>query len=254
MDLRSPVAEPNPAVERAVLFSRLIALSAWAVGWALLGAAWVTGSGGWLALFAGWYLALAGIVLVATRIPRARQSEADRAWTARFHSLAIHDDLTGLYNRRFFTQELGHRLTESRELGRPLTLALIDLDDFKSINDSFGHAAGDVALWLAGQSILAAAGPDAVVARLGGDEFAVILPDHTLRQGMVMADALRVALETSSFQFNATHGGNGWIRAAVGLAALDESGGAEELLHRADTALYARKWEFGAARDGRKSA
>lgn len=244
MDLRSPIAEPDAAVDRAVLYSRIAGFAAWSVGWAVFGVAWSTGADGWFVAFAGWYVAIAAIVVVVSKIPRVRQSEADRAWAARYHELAIHDDLTGLFNRRFFTHELDRRIAESRESGEPLTIALIDLNDFKSINDSFGHAAGDLALQLAGQSIQAAAGPEAVVARTGGDEFAVILAGHTLKAGTIMADALRVALETSSYNFNVSHGGSGWIRAAVGLAALNEFSEAQQLLHQADSALYETKREM----------
>src|SRR6185295_4728421 len=211
MDLRSPIAEPNPAVERAVLYSRIAGFAAWAVGLAVFAAAWRTRADGWFVAFAGCYVAMAAIVVVVSKIPRVRQREADLAWAARYHELAIHDDLTGLFNRRFFTHELDMRIAESRVSGQPLTIALIDLNDFKSINDSFGHAAGDLALQLAGQSIVAAAGAEAVVARTGGDEFAVILPGHTLIEGTIMADGLRVALETSSYNFNVSQGGKGWI-------------------------------------------
>jgi diguanylate cyclase (GGDEF)-like protein len=254
MDLRSPIAEPNPAVERAILYSRVAGLLVWAIGWVLFGAAWVTRDEVWLVAFAGWYLAMAAIVMEVSKIPRARQSEADRAWAARYHELAIRDDLTGLYNRRFFTHELDRRIVECRESGEPLTIALIDLNDFKSINDSFGHAAGDLALQLAGNSILEAAGPGALVARTGGDEFAVILPGHTLKEGTIMADALRVALETSSYSFNAAHGANSWIRAAVGLASLNEFSEAQQLLHQADNALYATKRGMSVVQERRKAS
>jgi diguanylate cyclase (GGDEF)-like protein len=254
MDLRSPIAEPNPTVERAVFYSRVSGLAVWAVGWALFGIAWATHADGWLVVFAAWYLAMAVIVLIVSTIPRVRQREADQAWAARFHELAIHDDLTGLYNRRFFAHELDRRIAECRDSGEPLTIALIDLNDFKSINDSFGHAAGDLALQLAGNSIVEAAGSNAVVARTGGDEFAVILPGHTLTEGTIMADALRVALETSSYAFNVSQGGQGWIRAAVGLATLNEFSEAQQLLHQADSALYATKRDMGLLRDRRKAS
>ena len=254
MDLRSPIAEPNPAVERAVLYSRIAGFAAWGIGWGALVGAWITHANGWFVVFAAWYVAMAGIVVVVSAIPRLRQREADQEWAARFHELAIHDDLTGLYNRRFFSHELDRRIPECRENGEPLTIALIDLNDFKSINDSFGHAAGDLALRLAGASILEAAGSSAIVARTGGDEFAVILPGHTLKQGAIMADALRVALETSSYDFNLSQGGQGWIRAAVGLASLNEFSEAEQLLHQADSALYQTKREMSVLQDRRKAS
>lgn len=87
------------------------------------------------------------------------------------------DALTGLYNRRVFEERLGHDLVSTKRRNKPLTLAYIDLDNFKSVNDNFGHAEGDRVLQTTGEILFQRVREVDTVARLGGDEFALILPD-----------------------------------------------------------------------------
>lgn len=87
------------------------------------------------------------------------------------------DALTGLYNRRVFEERLGHDLVSTKRRNKPLTLAYIDLDNFKSLNDNFGHAEGDRVLQTTGEILFQRVREVDTVARLGGDEFALILPD-----------------------------------------------------------------------------
>lgn len=244
MDLRSPIAETHPEVERAAKRARVIGFGAWGVGWVFLGAAcwwrepWLFGA------FALWYLVLAGLIAVVATIPRRRQRLLDQEWARKFREMAIRDELTGLYNRRYFNSVLETQIQECRASRVPLTVALVDLNDFKSINDSFGHPAGDMALRIAGQAILHMAPPNATVARTGGDEFAVIMPGKNGNEGEVIAVGMRNAIEGANFVISGPRGGQGRIRAAIGLATLGEVSEPGELLQLADTALYSRKREL----------
>jgi diguanylate cyclase (GGDEF)-like protein len=108
--------------------------------------------------------------------------------------LARTDDLTGLLNRRAFMSQLEHELAIASRYGSPLALLLLDLDNFKAINDSHGYSTGDRALELVAETLSRCVRTPDTVARLGGDEFAVLLP-HTLHvEARALADRLRVAI------------------------------------------------------------
>ena len=159
---------------------------------------------------------------------------------AELRHLAFHDPLTGLPNRALFSDRLGHALElHARDL-RPVSLIFLDLDDFKVINDSLGHAAGDELLIRVGERLTSTLRRGDTVARLGGDEFAVLLEDD----GDVLAvtDAVTAAL-TAPFSL---HGSAVRVAASIGVVELpSEAVGttADELLNKADTAMYAAKRE-----------
>lgn len=244
MDLRSPVAESHPEVERAAKRARVIGFGAWGMGWVFFAAAWVWKEPWFFGAFAAWYLLLAVLIVVVATIPRRRQMALDQEWTRKFREMAIRDDLTGLYNRRYFNSVLETQIADCRATRAPLTVALVDLNDFKSINDSFGHAAGDMALRIAGQAILDGAPPNATVARTGGDEFAVIMPGKNAADAEAIAVRMRSGIESANFVISGPRGGRGRIRAAIGLATLGDAAEPGELLQLADNALYSRKREL----------
>ncbi|MBK8561698.1 GGDEF domain-containing protein [Candidatus Amarobacter glycogenicus] len=237
--LSGPVFE-HPAVERASQIARLIGFGCWLIGLVIFAAACLSGEPVLFAAFGAFYVSLAGIVGVTATVPRKRQAALDREWGRRFQELAIRDELTGLHNRRYFNSELESQFRRCQSDGAPLSIALVDLNDFKSINDTFGHAAGDVALRVAGRAILAAAPADATVARTGGDEFAILMPGKSRDEGEVIANAVRNALESARFMADLTQQ-HGQIRATVGIATLDAHAEPSALLHQADVALYSRK-------------
>ena len=157
---------------------------------------------------------------------------------AELRHLAFHDPLTGLPNRALFSDRLGHALElHARDL-RPVSLIFLDLDDFKVINDSLGHAAGDELLIRVGERLTSTLRRGDTVARLGGDEFAVLLEDD----GDVLAvtDAVTAAL-TAPFSLR---GSAVRVAASIGVVELPPEAvgtSADELLNKADTAMYAAK-------------
>ncbi len=153
--------------------------------------------------------------------------------------LATIDELTELYNRRFFFAQ-GRRLLERcRQNAQPVGLLLFDLDHFKSINDSFGHEAGDAVLRAVALCCRRTLRPGDLVARLGGEEFAVLLPESDRSQATRVAERLRRAL--AALEVPCDHA-RIRITVSIGLATPEDTpGGLDSLLAAADRALYAAK-------------
>ena len=147
------------------------------------------------------------------------------------------DPLTGIYNRRSFFIEAGKRFKLAHRKRQPLSLMMFDIDYFKSINDQFGHSMGDEALRQFSQTIADSLRDSDVFGRLGGEEFAVVLSED--RQGTLQtAQRLREAIAQISI---ATPTGELQLTASIGIAYLDEEVDVEELLYKADHALYQAK-------------
>lgn len=254
MSARTYLAEEQPSVARAIWLARTVGLLAGAAFLAVSLMAWYSGSVGWLIAEVSSFLALSGLINWLSSIPRRKQKLLDSEWARRFRELASRDELTGLYNRRFFNQELARLSAESNANMTPLTLALIDLNDFKTINDTYGHHTGDFALRLVANCIRDAVANRGITARTGGDEFAVILPDATHAQANAIVSAIRAALDSTPILLNGSTDTGAHVRAAVGLAALDEFNEVERLLQHADSALYENKRELGRLSDRRKAA
>ena len=152
---------------------------------------------------------------------------------------ANHDALTNLANRRLFDKRLEMALARARLCRNPLALLYIDLDHFKEVNDTFGHATGDALLREAAQRMLRCVRSDDTVARFGGDEFAIILGE--LRQPQDAFDVARRMLDALALPF-AIDGRLVLIGASIGVALHPEDGAeAASLRARADAALYAAK-------------
>jgi diguanylate cyclase (GGDEF)-like protein len=154
--------------------------------------------------------------------------------------LALLDDLTGVANRRHLMQRLADECARSERSGEPFALLAIDLDGFKVINDTHGHAAGDACLQhftLMAQTRLR---PGDMLARTGGDEFCIVLPASTLREGAMIA---RRILEICREDAEACVAGDVPVAISVGVAQWSgEIGGfPDRLISHADLALYAAK-------------
>jgi diguanylate cyclase (GGDEF)-like protein len=148
------------------------------------------------------------------------------------------DDLTNLANRRAFTEAAGAELVRARRSGRPLAVALVDLDDFKQINDTFGHATGDRILCEVADVLREHFREIDLPSRLGGEEFAVLLPETDLAGAREAAERFVTALADS--EFGDDHIGSRRVTASAGVAsAADLEIGV--LLDSADRALYRAK-------------
>jgi diguanylate cyclase (GGDEF)-like protein len=154
---------------------------------------------------------------------------------------ATTDDLTELANRRRFTELLGVEVRRAERFGDPLGLILADLDDFKLVNDRFGHQAGDEVLRRFAAILRATVREIDVPARYGGEEFAVLLPETRLDGAEQLARRLAAAL--ADVALLAPDGEEVPVTASFGVSAYPEAGSVEELLAGADRALYRAKAE-----------
>ncbi len=162
--------------------------------------------------------------------------------------MAYHDSLTGLPNRAYLKEHLDQELEKSRRGEAAGTVLFVDLDNLKTINDTFGHSYGDGVIIKAGAYIFAEAGEGAFVARIGGDEFIVVLPGEADREKVKkIADGMVKLLERDYDIGDA----GAYLSGSVGIALYPEDGDtAEDILKNADLALYAAKgsgkntWRF----------
>jgi diguanylate cyclase (GGDEF)-like protein len=156
---------------------------------------------------------------------------------ARLKETSFKDEVTGLYNRRFFSLRLEEELSRYRRFNHPVSVVLLDLDGFKAVNDDFGHAVGDDTLRDIAQILMKHSRGINVVSRYGGDEFAVLLVETSKAGARLYADRIREVVAKYPF----SHGKV--ITASFGVASLpdDEAATAEDLFRAADDALYAAK-------------
>jgi diguanylate cyclase (GGDEF)-like protein len=164
---------------------------------------------------------------------------------ARLHDIvqrqAITDDLTGLVNRRRFLEALDAEIERARTFGSPLTIALADLDNFKQVNDAFGHHGGDVVLRAFADLIRSHVRDVDVSGRIGGEEFAILLPETNRAGAARVAERMRRSLNAVPIAISDEHS----IHAAssFGVAELEPEQSGDDLLRAADAALYRAKAE-----------
>ena len=157
-------------------------------------------------------------------------------------SMAVTDALTGLYNRHYLNAHMTNMLDQARSQNRPLSVMMMDMDHFKSVNDTYGHDVGDEVLVELAKRIIANVRSTDLAARIGGEEFVVLMPDTSARDALDMAERMRVYVEEKAFSAQ-----KGEVQLSktisIGVATyngeqIDEP---ESILKRADTQLYAAK-------------
>lgn len=163
---------------------------------------------------------------------RERQRLDLLSLTLRLETEAVRDPLTGCLNRRGFGDALHNEVARADRYHRPLTMLFIDVDRLKDINDRHGHAAGDLTLRCVASTMHSVARQTDVLGRLGGDEFAMLLPETTLDEAEKIAERLHAEVRAASPTHEAT--------ISIGAVAAD-SDSPEQLLKRADAALYVAK-------------
>jgi len=152
---------------------------------------------------------------------------------------AIRDSLTGLYNRRFLEESLDREVAHARRANRSMCIAMIDVDNFKSFNDRYGHKAGDMILKSLGDILLSNTRKSDVSCRYGGEEFVVVMPNATTDSARKRAHQWRKAFQLLQNSFN---GQELQATISVGLASFPEHGDDwETVLNAADKALYESK-------------
>jgi diguanylate cyclase (GGDEF)-like protein len=186
---------------------------------------------GWIAVFAlETILYVIGTAFIVLLITKER--------TVRIHKAAAHTDpMTGLFNRRGFIEAAHLLMKRQAKKGAPVSVLMFDLDHFKSINDSYGHAVGDDALRLFASTVSSTMRANDVIARFGGEEFVAILPG-SITDAVIAADRVRLAFEAAAIEV-----GERRLAATVSVGAA--SGAAmsdiEQLIGNADAALYRAK-------------
>jgi diguanylate cyclase (GGDEF)-like protein len=152
-----------------------------------------------------------------------------------FEQLSVTDSLTGLLNRRYLEERLSEEITRSHRHGYSMSFMMIDVDDFKSYNDTFLHPEGDKALQIVGQCLRETLRGADIAARYGGEEFSILLPQTTLDEAEIIAERIRTNIETTSFP-------NRQVTVSIGIASISlEIDTVEKLIESADTALFVAK-------------
>jgi two-component system cell cycle response regulator len=163
----------------------------------------------------------------------------------KMQELTIIDELTGLYNYRYFRLKLTDEIRRADRYHQPLSILMIDVDHFKKINDSQGHQTGNIILQEIVSIIKRSVRDVDIVARYGGEEFMVVLPQTSLRNALVIAERMRKGMEESFFT-NAQGQRDIKTTISIGVAIYpDGVTSAEQLLDKVDRAMYKAK------RDGR---
>ena len=185
--------------------------------------------------------------LLARSLTQIRRKHYQDRLRRNYHlslEMAVTDSLTGLYNRRYMATHLDNMLTQAEAGGKPVSITLMDIDHFKSVNDTHGHGAGDEVLREFANRVQRYVRGVDLAARVGGEEFVVVMPDTDHAVGRSVAERLRAAVADEAFDISSEVGKLS-VTCSFGVATTLGGEDSKSLLERADVALYQAK------RDGR---
>jgi diguanylate cyclase (GGDEF)-like protein len=167
-------------------------------------------------------------------------SNIESAYHEAIHNMAIQDGMTGIHNKRYFSEFLEREVAGASRHGHPLTLVMFDVDHFKKINDTYGHLAGDAVLKDLAGRIRPRIRREDLFARYGGEEFACVLPSTALGGGIVFAEHLRTIIEERPCMFDSQRIA---YTISLGVTTMHRETGVDSasLIRRADENLYAAK-------------
>ncbi len=178
---------------------------------------------------------------VRSQVRRKRYQEALKSTYQKSISMAITDALTGLYNRHYLNTHLGNMVKQSLKNGKHLALMMLDMDHFKSVNDTYGHDVGDLILQQLSNIIIQESRSAELASRFGGEEFVILMPETNPQSALAAAQRMREIVEATPFKIN-NNGDAINKTVSIGVASLHPDGdSAESLLKRADEALYEAK-------------
>jgi diguanylate cyclase (GGDEF)-like protein/PAS domain S-box-containing protein len=157
----------------------------------------------------------------------------------KYQELSIIDGLTQLYNSRYFYFQMRIEIDRSNRYGQPLTLLLLDLDNFKTFNDAYGHIAGDQVLWRLGQVVKRCLRQTDSAYRYGGEEFTILLPMTTNEEGSITAERIRTEIQKENF--SPVSGQEVHMTVSIGLAQYRPQEDMKAFIHRVDELMYQGK-------------
>jgi diguanylate cyclase (GGDEF)-like protein len=171
-----------------------------------------------------------------------RLAQELRVANEKLRDAAIRDSLTGLYNHRFFQEALEREVNRAVRHERPVALMMVDIDNFKAVNDRCGHPSGDLVLKTIAQAIIKDTRRSDLVARYGGEEFVIILPESNIGGAVRKGEAYRKVIEAIEIKIASL---SIKVTVSIGVAAIDHRQivSKEELIQAADRALYRSKHE-----------
>jgi two-component system cell cycle response regulator len=177
---------------------------------------------------------------VNTQIKRKRYQDALKSTHQQNFNMSITDPLTNLYNRRYFDVHCKSLTEEAIATNKPLILLITDIDHFKSVNDTYGHVAGDEILKQVSARLTTSTRPTDLVARFGGEEFVMVMPNTDLKAAHIIAERIRSSIEDTPFIISA---GEGFLKktTSIGVTKFIPGEAIEDMLKRADKGLYQAK-------------